>query len=228
MSNDKDNYGPGDSDAAREFFESMQKQKAHNERMNDIGIKSMSDGYSDVADSIHLIYDEINRSESLNVAAMLAISRTFDAVFKAFATEADSSSVEDDEHRKFISSCGIVAASNGECPGCAPGSILLHDLQVAAGFAAMRFFLFARLRKIETAIPILEADVDEHPERVITSLREVVLSAGSLVDLIKKMGFDIREDHPISQRTEDGIRRATALMVRGQQIIRTRKEKGEG
>ena len=154
--------------------------------------------------------DEINRSNDLNIAAMLPLTKTFEAVFHAFRSEADASAVHEDNEKRFMMECGIVCADEG-CFHCAPGGIHLHDMQIVAGLAAMRFFLFARLRKIQTAMPIIEKMVEgDDLEAAASRLDETMRSASAMMEMLHKLGFCLLANHPVAIKAEEGSKAATA------------------
>jgi len=196
-----------------DFLKRLREDSKRNQKMHDIGMKTTTDGYSDIAEAMHVIGDEINRSDDLNIASMLTVSRTFEAVFGAFMKEADAHSVSEDTQKKFLTECGIVMAGEEGCFHCAPGGIRLHDLQVIAGMAAMRFFLFARLRKISSSLPIIRQMVEDggNPDTALQMLHEAMSSAASMMLNLDKLGFSLREDHPIATKAREGVEEARAL-----------------
>jgi hypothetical protein len=211
MNNNEFNDGSED-DVLKSFESAMKSQRKRHDLMRQLAAKSASDGHSDVAEAMHIISDEINRSSDLNVGAMICVSKTFDSTFRAIMKEIDANSVAGDPASQFVAECGIVNDADG-CFHCAPGSIHLHDLQLLSVMAAFRFFLFSRLRKIESALPIIRQTLDGgDPEMAHGMLAEAMASVGSMMKNISKMGFDLRHDHPVAELVRSGNFRAGELM----------------
>lgn len=197
-------------------FESLRKfmneRAGMDKKIYDVHAQSASDGRADVAEAIHIMMDEINRSADLNVAAMLCLSKTFEAVFSAFRAEVDAKSVHEDDDRRFLMESGIVCADDG-CSHCAPGAVRLHDLQIVAGISAMRFFLFSRLRKIETTLPLVREIVSNgNLDMAAAMLEEAMSSASSMMKSLEKLGFSVAESHPVAIKSRAGANEAIKLM----------------
>lgn len=201
-----------ENDAGFNAFKRFLDEQMGGEHFRQAQAQSRADGHADVADSIHVLMDEINRSNDLNVASMLCLSKTFEAVFTAFRKEADAQSVHEDPDRKFLMESGIVCSDEG-CFHCAPGGVHLHDLQIVAGVSAMRFFLFARLRKIETTLPIIRDIMKSGDlESAARMLNEAMHSASSMMKNLEKLGFSLLDTHPVAIKAKAGAEEAGKLM----------------
>ena len=211
--NDGENEGvPFFIGSPKDFLKKMQAEGRKRDTMHGVQSKAAIDGYADVAEGMHIVSDEINRSNDLNIAAMLSASRTFDSVFKAMMGEVDAQEVHHDQHKKFIAECGIVAAGEDGCFHCAPGGVHLHDVQLLAGVVAMRYFLFSRLRKISTSLPLIrEVAADGQEETALAMLTEAMASVSAMMVNIEKLGFVLREDHPVTIKAKAGAAEAGAL-----------------
>jgi hypothetical protein len=209
----EENWNDDDADF-KEFEKSMKRREKFNKKVGEIGFKSRADGSSDVAEAMHIMGDHINRSSRLNVGAMLSVSSTFESVFRAFMEAVDPGLEDGDPVSKFIKSCGIV--DDGECSCCSKaGDIELHDLQLVAGIAAIRFFLFARLRKIGSALPIIEEVLkDGQPEKALAMLGESMDSVGMMMENMHKLGLGLRKDHPLVEKVDEGITKSKEMVER--------------
>lgn len=211
MSNNEFNDGAED-DVLKSFEKAMQSHKMRHEVTQKVVMKAVVDGHSDVAEAMHIISDEINRSSDLNVGAMLCVSKTFDSTFRAIMKEINADSITNDNTSRFIAECGIVNDTDG-CFNCAPGSIHLHDLQLLSAMAAFRFFLFSRLRKIDSSLPLVQRVLDDgNPEEAQAMLAEAMTSVTSMMGNLHKMGFVLRDDHPVAELVRDGSLKAGHLM----------------
>jgi hypothetical protein len=222
--NNNDNDGLNFS-SAEDFIKSMKARHAQKKKMDGMHARFATDGYADIAESMHIMNDEINRSEDLNVAAMMTVSRTFESVFRAFMKEADSGEIVNDQGRRFLMEAGIVSAGEDGCFHCAPGGVRLHDLQLVAGMSAMRFFLFSRMRKVKTSLPMIrEVFEDGDPDTALRMLEEAMGSITCMMTALYKLGFELRDDHPVAIMATEGSVESKALMVRIKQAIKARDE----
>lgn len=223
-------FGPNGPIDPEDLLKHLKEGQRRDKKLKECGTKSATDGYSDIAESMHIMMDEINRSSDLNVAAMLTISKTFDAVFQAFMNEADAQCVDGDVGRKFLGEAGLVDHSSCEHCGShsANGGIHLHDLQVVAGIAAMRFYLFSRLRKINTCLPLIKEVLDGgDPDTAAAMLQEGMNSVTGMMSNLNKMGLTLIPEHPVAIKATEGMFAAGKLAVEISKV-KARQAKGEG